>query len=211
MSEARIAALDPSGYRRTTWKNGGGVAIDIAGESRPGPASLGWDATLWRFGRTTISTGGPYSDLTGFDRLQMVVVGRGLVLQTPTEEIDVREPFVAVRFRGETAIMSRLEAGPVEVVNLIAARSHAAIDLRSLAAGLAKVLNPGRHVLYAPVDACVLRCDGTRHELVADHALRIECDSDIMIECVSGRALLASMFPLGSAECGRSASTRCGA
>ncbi len=194
MSGASITTLDPSGYGRTAWKNGGGVAIDIAGELRPGPASIGWDATLWRFGRTTISMGGPYSDLTGFDRLQMVVMGRGLVLQTPTEEIDVREPFVGVRFRGETAIVSRLEAGPVEVVNLIAARSHAAIDLGFLAANQPKFLNPGRHVIYAPLDACVLCCCGTRHELAADHALRVDCDSDVVVECVSGRALLASIF-----------------
>ncbi|MEO8527337.1 MAG: HutD family protein [Caldimonas sp.] len=194
MSGARIATLDPSGYGRTAWKNGGGVAIDIAGESRPGPASIGWDATLWRFGRTTISTGGPYSDLTGFDRLQMVVAGRGLVLQTPAGEIDVREPFVAVRFRGEPAIVSRLESGPVEVVNLIAARSHAAIDLGSLAATQPEVLKPGRHVIYAPLDACALRCGGTRHELAADHALRVDCDNDVVIECLSGRALVASIF-----------------
>ena len=38
-----ITLLDPAGYRRTPWKNGGGVTVDIAEHK---------DA--WRFGRTPI-------------------------------------------------------------------------------------------------------------------------------------------------------------
>ena len=153
MSPPRITALDPSGYRRTPWKNGGGVAIDIAGAMRPGSEAAGWNGTLWRFGRTTIETGAPFSDLTGFDRLQMVVAGRGLVLQTPAGEIDLREPFVPVRFQGETAIVSRLEAGPVDVVNLIADRSYAAIELALVAAKQARRHDAGIHVVYAAREA----------------------------------------------------------
>ena len=44
----------------------------------------------------------------------MLIAGRGLVLDTPDGEIDVRRPFRPVRFAGETRIVSRLEAGPVE-------------------------------------------------------------------------------------------------
>jgi environmental stress-induced protein Ves len=68
-----ITPLDPAGYRRTPWKNGGGVTVDIAEHE---------DA--WRFGRTPITTSGPFSDYSGFDRAQVLVAGRGLVLQTPT-------------------------------------------------------------------------------------------------------------------------------
>jgi uncharacterized protein len=46
-----ITPLDPAGYRRTPWKNGGGVTVDIAEHE---------DA--WRFGRTPITTAGPFSD-----------------------------------------------------------------------------------------------------------------------------------------------------
>lgn len=195
VSGAKITALDPSGYRRTPWKNGGGVAIDIAGESRLGSDPIGWGASLWRFGRTTISTGAPFSDLTGFDRLQMVVVGHGLVLETPSEEIDVRDPFVAVRFKGETAIVSRLEAGTVEVVNLIAARSYAEIDLALLDESRARGLAPGCHVVYAPLEACVLRCERDLHELAGGHALQLDCDRTVAVEGVSGRMVVASVFP----------------
>ncbi len=195
MSPTRFTALAPSAYRHTPWKNGGGVTIDIAGASRPGFQEGGWNGMLWRFGRTAIEQDGPFSDLTGFDRLQMVVAGRGLVLQAATGEIDVREPLVPVRFAGETAIVSRLEAGPVEVVNLIADRSYASIDLRVLAAGTSWRLDPGIHVCYASQEACSLRCDGRPHDLAAGHALQVESDDGISLEGLAGNTLVASILP----------------
>ncbi|HEX9327417.1 MAG TPA: HutD family protein, partial [Reyranella sp.] len=54
---------------------------------------MAFDGDVWRFSRTPIAVAGPFSDYSGFDRLQVVVTGSGLVLQTPTGEIDVRRPF----------------------------------------------------------------------------------------------------------------------
>ena len=200
MKPARITVLAPSGYRRTPWKNGNGVVIDIAGASRTGCQAGEWSDMLWRFGRTTIETAGPFSDLSGFDRLQMVVAGRGLVLQAPTGEIDVREPCVPVRFEGETPILSRLEAGPVEVVNLIADRLYASIELALLTARTPERLSPGIHVCYAPHEACSLYCDGTRYEVAADHALQVDCDHAVVVEGLVGNALVGSVFPISSRE-----------
>jgi uncharacterized protein len=91
MKTAVVTRLDPSRYVRTPWKNGGGVTIDIA-----------FDGDTWRFSRTPITVAGPFSDYTGFDRMQVLVAGSGLVLQTPDGDIDVRRPFEPVRFAGET-------------------------------------------------------------------------------------------------------------
>src|SRR5882757_9155297 len=138
-----ITRLDPASYRRTPWKNGGGITIDIAEAYREGVAPGGWEGMVWRFGRTAITTPGPFSDLSGCDRVQAVVAGQGLVLVAPDHEIDVRRPFVPVRFAGETPIVSRLEAGAVEVVNLIGDRSIVRIDLSVLEAGETRRLGPG--------------------------------------------------------------------
>ncbi len=197
MTGTRITALDPSSYGRTPWKNGGGVVIDIAGETRPGaPSAASWDATLWRFGRTTIPVAAPFSDLAGFDRLLIVVQGRGLVLRTPELEIDVREPWMPVRFAGETRIVSRLEAGPVEVVNLIADRSAATIELKWLGHASAMTLARGTHVLYAAAQACTLRFDGAARTLAAGHALEVESDGDVVVDGVTGTVVVASVFRL---------------
>jgi environmental stress-induced protein Ves len=173
-----ITLLEPARYRRTPWKNGGGTTIDIAEQD-----------DVWRFGRTPITQPGKFSDYTGFDRLQVLVSGRGLVLKMPIGQIDVREPFKPVRFRGETPIIARLEAGPVEVVNLIGKRSAVAIEMVVVAAGMSVPLSKGVHLAYAAAGAA--KVDG--RDVPADHCLRIE-DGPAMLACEAGRIVLGSVL-----------------
>ena len=58
-----VARLDPKAYRRTPWKNGGGVTIDIADDYAPGTPPGSWSGMLWRFGRTQIVTPAPFDCL----------------------------------------------------------------------------------------------------------------------------------------------------
>jgi environmental stress-induced protein Ves len=176
-----ITVLDPATYIRTPWKNGGGVSVDIA-----------LDGDVWRFGRTPITTAGPFSDYTGFDRLQVLVAGGGLVLQTPSGEIDVRRPFRPVRFAGETPIVSRLEAGPVEVVNLLGDRRRVRLDLVVLEAGRTRTLDPGLHIAYCPAGRVRLQIGAKAYDLEADGGLRIE-DEDGVVACLDGALVLGSV------------------
>lgn len=177
-----ITPLDPASYVRTPWKNGGGTTVDIA-----------FSGDVWRFSRTPITVAGPFSDYTGFDRLQVLVLGSGLVLQTPIGEIDVRQPFRPVRFTGETPIVSRLEAGPVEVVNLMGERRRVRLDLVVLDAGETRPLGPGVHIAYCSADRAVLQLGDSEHDLPADHGLRIE-DMDGIAACRTGRIVLGSVL-----------------
>ena len=158
-----VTPLDPARYRRVPWKNGGGVSVDIA-----------WEGETWRFGRTPITAPGPFSDYTGQERLQVLVAGRGLVLQTPGGEIDVRQPFRPVRFAGETPIVSRLEAGPVEVVNLIGERARVALDLAVLRAGEQLPLGPGRTIAYCAAGPARCRLGDRTYDLPAEGGLDID-------------------------------------
>jgi environmental stress-induced protein Ves len=177
-----IIPLDPARYMRTPWKNGGGITTDIA-----------FDGDVWRFSRTPITVAGPFSDYSGFDRLQVLVGGSGLVLQTPAGEIDVRRPFRPVRFTGETSIVSRLEAGPVEVINLMGDRSKVRIDLAVLEAGQQRRLGPGIHIAYCPEALAVLHLAGAAYELQANSSIRIE-NIDGVATCDSGRIVLGSVL-----------------
>ena len=178
----RIIPLDPRRYVRTPWKNGGGVSVDIASED-----------DVWRFGRTSIAIPGPFSDYTGFDRAQVLVAGRGLVLETPEGEIDLRTPFRPVRFAGETPIVSRLEAGPVEVINLIGDRSRVRIDLAVLNAGETRGLGPSLHIAYCPAGGAILRLGNEERELPADGGLAIEEADGAVATCSVGRLVIASV------------------
>jgi uncharacterized protein len=178
----KVTPLDPDRYQRTPWKNGGGFTVDIA-----------FDGDVWRFSRTPITVAGPFSDYTGFDRMQVLVAGSGLVLETPAGEIDVRQPFRPVRFAGETPIVSRLESGSVEVVNLLGDRSRVRIDLAVLEAGRTRDLGPGLHIAYCPGGRARLRIDDQTYDLEADGGLRIEKDKERAAACVTGRIVLGSV------------------
>ena len=177
-----VVRLDPRAYRRTPWKNGGGVTTDIA-----------FEGEMWRLSRTPITAAGPFSDYAGFDRLQVLIAGRGLVLQTPDGEIDVRTPFRPVHFAGETPITSRLEAGPVEVINLMGERSRVRLDLAVLQGGATRALAPGLHVAYCPAGAAVLRLGEDEHDVPSDAAFKIEATETLAVSCISGRVVVGSV------------------
>lgn len=185
-SSRTLTRLDPSQYRRTKWRNGGGTTVDIALAADSG-------GEIWRLGRTPIVANGPFSDYAGFDRVQVLVAGSGLVLETPDGEIDVRQPFRPVRFAGEVPVMSRLEAGPVEVVNLIGARARVTVEMAVLDEGRALDLGGGTHIAYSPHGLVALVLDGSRYELETDHALRLETVAPLRLSGVKGCLLVASI------------------
>lgn len=194
MSMARLTTLPASGFRRTPWKNGGGVSTDIADCYRPDAAPAAWDGVIWRLGRTQIVTPGPFSDLTGYERLQVVIAGRGLVLVTPDREIDLREPLRPVRYDGGTPIMTRLEHGPVEVVNLIADRALCDITLVVLKPDEPAELPPGLHLLYAPDGTAAGNAEARSFAIEAGDALRIETDEPCRLSITTDVALLATII-----------------
>ncbi|MBR1247633.1 HutD family protein [Bradyrhizobium sp. AUGA SZCCT0169] len=192
----QLTALDPAGYRHMPWKNGGGVTIDIAASMLPGFAPGSWEGIIWRFSRTAIVTPGAFSDLSGYDRQLVLVSGQGLVLGTPVGEIDVRQPFRPVRFTGETSIVSRLEAGPVEVVNLIGDRSRVAIDLCCLLGDATHACPAGVHIIYAATGSCELSIDDKAREISAGHAMRIDAGESFAVANRLGTAIVASVIPV---------------
>lgn len=187
----RVTRLDPSAYRRTPWKNGGGVTIDIADAYAPGAEPGSWSGMLWRLGRTRIVEPGPFSDLSGYDRILTVIGGHGLVLEVEGGvPLDVRAPFRPVRFRGEDRITSRLEDGPVAVLNLIADRKRT-IDVAILSEAEARPLDAAINIAYAIEDSVVALGDEV-FSLGADEALRIERTGGTLA-ARSGRVALAAI------------------
>lgn len=186
-----IARLDPRAYRRTPWKNGGGVTIDIADDYAPGVPPGSWSGMLWRFGRTQIVTPAPFSDLSGFDRILTVIGGRGLWLDIEGgAALDVREPFRPVCFRGEDRIVSRLEEGPVAVLNLLADRTKYEIDVLILGRGDERALDAAIDIVYALEDSTVAIDDS--YPLAADAALRID-GAGRTLKVEAGRVALAKV------------------
>ena len=192
----QITALDAAAFRHMPWKNGGGVTIDIAVSMLPGFAAGSWEGIIWRFSRTAIVTPGAFSDLSGYDRELALVSGEGLVLETDDGEIDVRQAFKPVRFAGETSIVSRLEAGPVEVVNLIGDRSRVSIALSCLSGDATSACPAGAHIIYAATSSCELMIDDKACEIAAGHAVRIDAGKKFAVASRLGTAIVASIIPV---------------
>jgi len=185
-----IARLDPAAYRRTPWKNGGGVTIDIADAYVPGATAGSWSGMQWRLGRTRIVEPGPFSDLTGYDRILTVIGGRGLVLEIAGgKALDVREPFRPVRFAGEDRITSRLEGGPVAVFNLMSDRKHA-IDVTIMSEQDTRKLGAAINIVYAIEDSEVL-LGGQAFALRVDEALRSDEAGELTVR--GGRVALSTI------------------
>lgn len=188
-----LIPLPPESFRSKPWKNGGGVTLDIADACRPGADPAGWEGMIWRLGRTSIVHPGPFSDLTGYERLQAVIVGSGLVLDGTDGEIDLRQPFRPVRYDGSLPLVSRLENGPVEVLNLMVDRALCAADMVVPVAGQDMALSGGIHILYAPDAAVIGRCGPEAFTVPAGHALRIDAEADVVLTVEAGQALLATI------------------
>jgi environmental stress-induced protein Ves len=189
--------LKSQDYIRSPWKNGGGIFTDIADAHQPGAATKDWDSLLWRFASTPIVAPGPFSHMPGIDRLQMVIGGRGLVLKAPGLEFDEREPFTTVRFTGEMEIVTELESGPVEVVNLMARRGAAEIELVALKAPGERPLPAGTHLLYAARGDCSIRLDGEHFAISHENTLKVELTGASALALVSGLAVLGSIKIVG--------------
>lgn len=186
--------LTPADYVAFPWKNGRGVTTDIAALYRPGATSRDWSDILWRFGRTPIPESGPYSDLSGFERLQVLISGEGFKIHTEDGAVhrDLSRRYAPVRYDGGTKLAGRLNGGPVETANLLYRRDAFTGDLLAPAPGSRLALKDGTHMIHAADGPATVEIDGTAHALADRHTLRI--DGAASFAALAGRVLVASLF-----------------
>jgi hypothetical protein len=101
---------------------------------------------------------------------------------------------VPVRYDGGTRVVSQLENGPVDVVNLIARRDVCRIELIVVHERSTLTLTPAEHVVYAPLGNCLILLDESEKCLLHNHALQFVGDAEIA--CTKGVALVASIARL---------------
>ena len=156
------------------WKNGLG-STDILAEARiPGAPTQGWDGLVWRIARTSIPTPLAFSDLSGYDRHQVVIDGDGLYLDSADGTIDLSRAFVPVQYSGDLKLDSRLANGPVGVLNFMLARQLAEGRMAVVHERDTVTLGHGRHLLVATNGPVTLTVDGAPHALADGETLDID-------------------------------------
>jgi environmental stress-induced protein Ves len=140
---------------------------------------------------TAIVTPGPFSDVAGCDRTQVVVHREGLVLELPDREIEVRPPRSPVRFRGEDHITSRFESGPVQAVNLIADRARFELTLSCWLPARNASAVEGRTSFMPPILGPASR---SAKRSTPSHQITLQLDvmDGAEVTCVAGASLLVA-------------------
>jgi environmental stress-induced protein Ves len=109
----------------TPWHNGGGVTREVASGRFPGGQDGEAAATPfdWRISIADVATAGPFSALTGVDRVITLVEGELMVLVVDGRQAHLRlhEPFA---FPGEAATTCELPQGRTRDLNLMTRRGR---------------------------------------------------------------------------------------
>jgi environmental stress-induced protein Ves len=133
-----VRILRSADYRAIPWKNGRGVARQIAAS----PPDAGYESLDWQISRPTIERDTPFSKLAGLDRQFILVSGNGLTLRVRSAEdrVDFEQridrPLEPFAFRGDWDVDCALAGGAVEVMNVMTRRGRAAarIEIREVGA-----------------------------------------------------------------------------
>jgi uncharacterized protein len=145
-----VKILRSAEYRALPWKNGRGIARQIA----VFPADADYESLDWQISRPTIGRHTPFSKLPGLDRQLMLLSGNGLTLRVRSAEDRggferrIVRPLDPFAFRGDWEVDCELADGAVEVLNVMTRRGRAAarIEVRAVTAP-ALVRNPAGETL----------------------------------------------------------------
>jgi environmental stress-induced protein Ves len=190
-----LRVLRRSDYKAIPWKNGRGIAHQIAAS----PAGAGYDTMDWQVSRPEIAADGPFSSLPGLDRQFMLVSGNGLTLKVRSDadglsfDHQIDAPLEPFAFRGEWAVECVLRDGPVQVFNVMTRRGRAGARLEVVAAAAARpVAKPAGETLLVYVARGPVEAWGRwgKATLAADDSILIDDAgaTEIAIAPAEGRA-----------------------
>jgi environmental stress-induced protein Ves len=198
-----LKILRRSDYKAIPWKNGRGIAHQIAAS----PAGAGYDNFDWQVSRPEIAADGPFSSFPGLDRQFMLVTGNGLTLKirSSTDGLSFDRPIDAplepFAFRGEWDVECVLRDGPVQVFNVMSRRGRAGARLEIVETSVAQsVAKPAGETLLVyvargPVEAWGRWGNAT---LAADDSILVDEDgaAEIAIAPAEGGAARLALVRL---------------
>ena len=173
--------LRRSDYQSIPWKNGRGIAHQIAAS----PAGAGYDNFDWQVSRPEIAADGPFSSFPGLDRQFMLVTGNGLTLKirSSTDGLSFDRPIDAplepFAFCGEWDVECVLRDGPVQVFNVMSRRGRAGARLEIVEAGAARpIAKPAGETLLVYVARGPVKAWGRwgKATLAADDSILVDDD-----------------------------------
>lgn len=167
---------------QVAWKNGGGVAANIAME----PSMASHDDFEWWVNVATISRSGPFSDFPGVDRDFRVLDGGSVELAVAGHPRRiVTAGGVAYRFPGDVMTIAHLVDQPCRVLNILTRRDRCAVDVRELELTEDTTTGSAGHILvgFIRTGSCSVRADdewrrlGPFDTFVADEPAQLQTNT----------------------------------
>jgi environmental stress-induced protein Ves len=125
-----IATLLPAvTFKRSAWKNGGGITSEIA--IYPPEATLEKGDFLWRLSSAEVGLPGPFSLFPGFERMLTLIAGREMVLKNE-EQMEALTPGEIFRFSGKEIFHAELPHGPITDLGVIFLPSAFRVEMKIL-------------------------------------------------------------------------------
>jgi hypothetical protein len=205
-----LSLLPFSRYRQVNWRNGAGIARDIAVE----PAHAGMaDPFGWRVALAEIEKDGPFSVYEAdIERVITLLDGAGFDLDfAEAPGLGLNEPHVPARFRGNWQTQCRLKDGRCVVINILyddKAYSVQTHIIRPIADQPLIFSPPGRHsILFCLNGSFEIKADAKQHQaqpyrLAPWDSLRIDLSAgeapllSLVAKTAESRLLLVGFDPL---------------
>ncbi|MCB1845182.1 MAG: HutD family protein, partial [Halioglobus sp.] len=108
-----------SEYRQMPWANGGGLTDELCIHYDEETGHM-----LWRISMADVALDGPFSCFEGYDRVLVLINGRGLTLNFNSgTTVGLHEPYDQVSFAGDIGTHAILLDGPIQDFNVIVRRN----------------------------------------------------------------------------------------
>lgn len=116
----KITSFEESGFRRMPWVNGGGETTELHAQLDPIT-----DRIVWRISMADVSSAGPFSHFDGYDRILVLLEGRGLSLSFENgDDCELQQRFDFVEFAGDIKTYANIADGPIRDFNVIVDRER---------------------------------------------------------------------------------------
>lgn len=107
--------IPPAAFRELPWKNGKGVTRELA----VGPTCYG-ETYDWRISRAVVDCDGPFSDFSGYDRVLIMLAGKGMDLFHDNGETHrFNRPYDKAEFAGDAGTQAILVNGAIQDFNIM--------------------------------------------------------------------------------------------
>ena len=111
--------IDKNSFREMPWANGGGVTTELLAHKDAVSGRM-----LWRLSMAGVASEGPFSHFAGYDRILVLIEGRGLRLShADGTGHDLSNVYDLASFPGDGETHATLAHGPIRDFNVIADRS----------------------------------------------------------------------------------------